>query len=58
MIKPIERRFITIAEAAFYLSISVKTCYKMASRGDLPSVKIGRLRRIDLKVLSEKLEKQ
>jgi len=55
---PIERRFITIAEAAFYLSISVKTCYKMASRGDLPSVKIGRLRRIDLKVLSEKLEKQ
>jgi len=55
---PIERRFITIAEAAVYLSISAKTCYKMAQRGELPSVKIGRLRRIDLKALAEKLAKQ
>lgn len=52
------RRWITIAEAADYLAISKKSAYELAARGEIPSAKIGRSRRVDLKALEAKLQAQ
>lgn len=53
-----ERRWITIPEVAAYLGIAVKSAYDMAASGRLPSVKVGRLVRIDLRALDAELERQ
>lgn len=52
------RRWITINEAANYLSLHPKSVYSLASRKIIPSVKIGRSVRIDLKALEASLEGQ
>jgi excisionase family DNA binding protein len=53
------RRFLTIAQAADFLQINVKTCYSMAALGELPAVRVGRRTlRIDGRRLSEQLEVQ
>jgi excisionase family DNA binding protein len=40
-----------IADAARFLKVSVSTVYTMLDRGDLPSVKIGKCRRIPHRAL-------
>jgi len=52
------RRYISVSEAASYIGIAVKTCYELCLRGEIPSVKIGRSRRVDLKSLEAKLQTQ
>lgn len=53
-----ERRWITSRECAEYLSLSVKTVYAQAARGEIPSSKVGGSIRIDRKRLDEQLEAQ
>jgi len=52
-----ERRWISIREAAQYLSLSEKTVYRLAG-SVLPSVKIKGSLRIDKKRLDEELTSQ
>jgi excisionase family DNA binding protein len=53
-----DRRWLTIKEAAEYLGLSVKGCYDMAAAGKLPAARIGRLVRIDFLALERELERQ
>jgi excisionase family DNA binding protein len=56
-----ERRWLSIQEAADYLSIHVKTAYEWAYSGILPAVRIGRNRRtlrIDKKKIDQDFEDQ
>lgn len=53
-----ERRWVSIRTAAEYLSISVKGCYDMAAAGKLPTARVGRLVRIDLRALEANLDAQ
>ena len=55
---PINRRLISIQEAATYTSLSVNTLYKMISRRAIPFVKVGRLVKFDLAKLDEWITKQ
>jgi excisionase family DNA binding protein len=43
---PVERLVLRPAEAAQALGVCVKTIYNLMERGDLPSISIGRARRI------------
>lgn len=43
--------FLTVAEAARYLKVSEPTIWRWVRDGKLPSVKVGRLRRIPLAAL-------
>jgi excisionase family DNA binding protein len=52
------RRWISVREAAEYLGIAVKSAYDMAAVGKLPAAHVGRLVRIDLRVLEADLEAQ
>ena len=52
------RRFISVAEAAVYLSVHEMTIRDWISRGLIPSCRIGRAIRIDLRRLEEGLEAQ
>jgi len=52
------RRWLTIREAAEYLGISVKGAYDMAATGKLPSARVGRLVRVDLRALEANLNAQ
>jgi len=54
----LERRWLTVREAAEYLGLSVKGAYDMAAAGKLPAARVGRLVRIDLKALEADLERQ
>jgi len=51
-------RFITIAAAAEMMSLSVSGARKMAARGLLPLVHVGRLVRVDLRRLEATLDAQ
>jgi len=42
---------ITICEAAHYLRFHPSTVYRLARRGELPAVKVGKQWRLDRKVL-------
>jgi excisionase family DNA binding protein len=42
-----EQRFLTLEEFASQMGVSVKTARNLAKRGDLPTVRVGRLHRID-----------
>jgi len=52
------RRWITPRETAEYLSLHPISVYRLMAKGIIPSVKIGRSVRIDLKALDEFLERQ
>ena len=54
----IERRWITCVEAGEYLHLNAKHVNELCLRGDLPSVKIGGSRRVDLRALEAKLERE
>jgi excisionase family DNA binding protein len=49
----IQRRLITIQEAATYTDLAVDTLYKMVSQRRIPFVKVGRLVKFDLAHLDE-----
>jgi len=53
-----QKRWLTVADAAKYLSLNVKTIYAQATKGEIPSAKIGGSIRIDKKKLDEQLENQ
>lgn len=40
------QEFISIEDAAHRLSVSARTVYTLVARGDIPSTKVGRMRRI------------
>lgn len=51
-----ERRWLTISEAARYFSMKPKTLYGLAARGRLPEdaiLKLGRCIRLDVKRIEE-----
>jgi excisionase family DNA binding protein len=50
--------YLTVHETAKRLGISVPTVYRLIDRGELPSVKIGRARRIPLERLDSFLARQ
>lgn len=43
----IEQRYITLKEAAIYLSLSTKTLYEWTVLGKIPAYKLGRVWRFD-----------
>ena len=52
----IGKRLLTVAEAAGYLGLQVDTIYKKARLRELPSVKVGRALRFDVKALERFVE--
>jgi len=53
-----ERRWLSVRQAAEFLGLHPKTVYDLASRGKIPSAKIGGALRIDLRRLTQDLEGQ
>lgn len=51
-------RWISIREAASFLSVSESGLRKMVDRDLVPVARVGRLIRVDLKLLNERLESQ
>jgi len=51
-----DRLVLTIPEAAEALGISARQVYVLIDRGDIPSVHIGRLRRIAVRALEQYIE--
>ncbi|UVT20060.1 MAG: helix-turn-helix domain-containing protein [Nitrospira sp.] len=54
----IERRLLTIQEAAQYTGLSVHTLYTMTSQKRIPYVKVGRLTRFDRETLDKWIKQQ
>jgi len=50
------KRLLSVEEAAGYLGLKVDTIYKKARLRELPSVKVGRALRFDLKALERFVE--
>ena len=50
------KRLLTVPEAAAYLGLQVDTVYKKARLRELPSVKVGRSLRFDVKALERYVE--
>ena len=50
------KRLLNVEEAAEYLGLQVDTIYKKARLRELPSVKVGRALRFDLKALQRYIE--
>ena len=50
------KRLLNVEEAAEYLGLAVDTVYKKARLRELPSVKVGRALRFDLKALERFVE--
>jgi len=50
------RRWVSVATAAKYLSLSLGTCYEKLYRKEIPGARIGRTWRVDLKALDALLE--
>ena len=50
------KRLLNVEEAAGYLSLQVDTVYKKARLRELPSVKVGRSLRFDVKALERYVE--
>lgn len=48
---PEERLLLTVSEAADRLGLGRSTVYELVMRGDIPSIKIGRARRIPTSTL-------
>lgn len=53
-----EKRWISPAEAASYLSLSAAGVRRLMRQGVIPNVKIGHSRRVDLRALDAELESQ
>jgi excisionase family DNA binding protein len=53
-----QRKLLTVAEAAIILGVSRAHLYGVVMRGEIPSVKIGRARRIAVAVLDEWIARQ
>lgn len=53
-----EKKLVTAAEAAVLLGISRAHLYGLIMRGEIPSIKIGRARRIPVSVIDEWVAKQ
>jgi excisionase family DNA binding protein len=53
---PIGRRLMNVREAAKYLGLEVDTVYKKARLREVPSVKVGRALRFDVKALERFIE--
>ena len=51
-----ERRWITVQDAADYLSIHPVTCRRLIDQGRIPASRVGRSVRIDLRELNRRLE--
>nr|WP_281721756.1 helix-turn-helix domain-containing protein [Nitrosomonas nitrosa] len=54
----IERRLLTIPEAAQYTGLSVHTLYAMVSQRRVPYVKLGRLVKFDREALEKWIKQQ
>jgi len=52
-----QKRWITVKEAASYLSLHEVTCRRLIAREIIPASRIGGSVRIDLKELEKQLEK-
>ena len=52
----IGRRLLNVREAAQYLGLEVDTVYKKARLGEVPSAKVGRALRFDVKALERFIE--
>jgi excisionase family DNA binding protein len=50
------RRLLTVRQAAQYLGLEVDTIYKKARLREVPSVKVGRALRFDVKALERFIE--
>ena len=50
------KRLLNVGEAARYLGLEVDTIYKKARLRELPSVKVGRALRFDVKALDRYIE--
>ena len=50
------RRLLNVREAAQYLGLEVDTAYKKARLREVPSVKVGRALRFDVKALERFIE--
>ena len=50
------KRLLNVREAAKYLGLEVDTIYKKARMRELPSVKVGRALRFDIKALDRLIE--
>lgn len=50
------KRLLNVEEAAQYLGLEVDTIYKKARLRELPSVKVGRALRFDVKALDRYIE--
>ena len=53
-----ERRWITVAEAAEYLSIHPVTCRRLIDRDEIPATRVGRSVRVDLRKLEALLDEK
>ena len=53
---PISRRLLKVEEAARFLGLKVDTVYKKARLREVPSVKVGRALRFDIKALERFVE--
>lgn len=53
----VERRLMTAKDAAALLGLHPQTVYDMAASGSLPSFKIGKSRKFDLKDINNWIEK-
>jgi excisionase family DNA binding protein len=53
----LQRRLFTVVEAAQILSISRSKAYELLARGHLPSVRIGRSRRISARAINDYIER-
>jgi excisionase family DNA binding protein len=53
-----ERRWLSIAEVAGRLGLSIKGCYRLAAQGKLPCGRVGRSLRIDWPKVEAQLEGQ
>lgn len=54
----IERRLLTVQEAAQYTGLSVHTLYTMTSQKRIPYVKVGRLTKFDRETLDKWIKQQ
>ena len=52
------KRLLNVEEAARYLGLQIDTLYKKARLRELPSVKVGRALRFDVKALERYVEKR
>jgi len=53
-----EKRWITVAETASYLSLHPVSIYRLIDRGQIPAARVGRNVRVDLKALEAMMEEE